>query len=363
MALRVSGFVLSAVFLVPTIGLTVEPSLPQLTKFNLHADQLPLAKILDNLKDKTGIRVENQPGEGERKLSLDLKGTTFWQAVDALASAAQARVSILPTQKRIVLVKRPAQGKLFVSHSGPFRVALKRISVSRDLESGSHKATGFFEVAWEPALQPLYLETVPQNLVVKDDKGTPLPRLDLGSSLAPVDGRIALLFEVPLPAPARATPNLGSMEGQLSAITPIRMLPFRFASLDQLAKAPVNAAMRQQTQDGITCRISKVTLANEFWNVQVTVDTPPGASRLESYQSWLSNNELVLVSPDGKRQLTRSSEAPGQTTGQRVVWNYTFTDREGQPRGKPEDWKVQYTSPAGVVVLPIPFRFTEVPLP
>ena len=40
-----------------------------------------------------------------------------------------------------------------------------------------------------------------------------------------------------------------------------------------------------------------------------------------------------------------------------------FRDKDRQARGKPGDWTLHYTTPASVVVMPIPFRFNGVPLP
>ncbi len=353
---RFLGLVFFTSFLLSP-GWTAEPSPPQPHLVTLRG-QMSLSKAIEALR----IPVMNQLGD-DPKLFLNLNAVPFWQALDTMASAAQARVAIQPREGKIALVKRSAEDHTRISTSGPFRIALKGISVSRDLESGSHQAKGQVEVVWEPSLQPFYLETRPHDLVVKDNQGNPLPDMGLGSSLAPVDGRIALLFEVPLPAPPRAVSRLSIVEGRLSSIVPTRMLRFRFGSLDQIEQAPADAAVRQQKEDGITCRISKVVLEKERWTIQVVLDTPPGANKLDTYQSWLVNNELVLMSKDGTRRLTSTSDVVESVNQRRAVVSYNFTDRDGKLRGKPGDWNVGYTTPAAVVVMPIPFRFTDIALP
>jgi len=360
MALRILPLVLVAFLLVLSCGWAADLAPPQPHTVTLSGDSIPLSKALEELKMQTGIAVEDQVGAGDKTLKLDLKNITFWQAVDTIGTAAQARVSISSGERRIALVKRSGQGKPAVSHSSLFRIALKRVSLSLDLESGSHSAVGFIEVAWEPQLQPFYLETRPQKLVVKDNKNNLLPWSGSGHSLAPVDGRTGLLFEVPLPAPARTVPKLSVIEGQFSVIAPTRMLQFRFPSLDKLQAAAPNAALRQQQQDGITCRVGKVTLIGDRWTIQMIFDAPPG-HKLESYQSWVANNELVLVSKDGKSQLTPSSLSDVVESVRQGTVTYHFTDQK--LRGKPEDWSVSCSTPAGVVEMPIPFRFTDIPLP
>lgn len=364
MAIRLFGRLFVPVFfLAACVTCPADPSPPLPHTVTLQLKKLQLSKVLADLNDQTGILVKDEREDGDPTLSLDLRDASFWKAVDTIAQSVEARVLIQPRDRKIVLVKRSRDDQTKVSYSGPFRIALRRISVSRDLESGSHQASGVVEVAWEPSLQPFYLETRPQDLLIKDDRGEPITGAGQGSSLAPVDGRIALLFDIQLPAPQRSVSRLGLIEGRFKAIVPSRMLAFRFASLDQLEKSSADAPIRQQKEEEITCRISKLTLEKDRWTIQVALDTPPGASQLDTYQSWLVNNEMVLVSKDGTRRMTSSSEVAESVNDRRALVSYNFTDRDGRLRGKPEDWTLIYTGPAGVVVMPIPFRFTEIPLP
>jgi hypothetical protein len=142
----------------------------------------------------------------------------------------------------------------------------------------------------------------------------------------------------------------------LRVIAPSRMLHLSFDPLDQLEKkAPVAV-----TQDGMTCKMTKVVLNNDRWSVQVALDYPPGGPTFESFQSWVVNNEMTLESKDGTKHLASNSYVLESSTSRRAVLTYHFTDKN---RGKPEDWKVTYRTPASIVEIPLNFTFKDIRLP
>ena len=151
------------------------------------------------------------------------------------------------------------------------------------------------EVAWEPHLLPILLETRPQSLVVRDDAGRPLPAsVGAGSSLAPVDGRISLPFDVTLPPLSRSVHSLSVLEGQLYAVAPTKMLTFTFDSVDALAKAAPGDSRLSHTQEAVVCTVNRVVAAEDHWSVEITLEYPEGNVKLDSYQSWVVNNEMYL---------------------------------------------------------------------
>ena len=319
-----------------------------------------MSKALAELARQSGTSVEDRRGGPDDEIRLDVGPTTFWPALDALAVAAGARVDLYPRDNQVALARRPVGYRPPpVSYSGLFRTAVKRVTAARDFETGADTYTALLEVAWEPHLQPLLLETSPRGLAVRAGGG-PLPAREEGSTLAPVDGRLSLAFDVPLPAVPRAAPRLTQIAGKLSAVAPSKMLTFTFDALDRLTK---DGPARRQTQDGVSCRVTGVVLSAERWTVQVAVDYPPGAVKLESYQSWVVNNEMVLVSRDGTRRLPAAGYVLDSSTGQRAVLAYHFLDKGKAVRGRPSDWRVSYRTPAGLVEVPFSFSFEDVPLP
>jgi hypothetical protein len=172
-----------------------------------------------------------------------------------------------------------------------------------------------------------------------------------------------LTFDIALPSLPRSAARIRLLEGTLSAVVPSKMLTFNFPTLDRLEKAPADAPERDRTQDGVGCRVSKVVLAKDRWTVQVSLDLPPGGKRLESYQSWVVNNEMWLEGKDGKTRLPSSDYFLNSASSRRAVLTYHFRDKGRKARGKPEDWRVVYRTPASVVEVPVKFSFKDVPLP
>jgi hypothetical protein len=344
-------------------------TMPERKTVTLQADRIRVSEALAELAKQTGVRVEDGRGVPDGAIQFHLKDATFWQALDALAAAAGARVNLYPTSGRIVLAKRGANYRLPpISYDGRFRLRVKKVTTSRDLEIANDNGHGgatdlTLEVAWDPELLPLYLETRPRSLRLVDDRNNVVTLPDEGSSLAPVDGRIGLGVDVRLPALPRSAAAIRSLEGELSMIGPSKMLTFTFATLDRLANTKATDPERQLAQEGVSCRILDVKLLPERWTLRVELLYPPGMKQLDTNQSWVVNNEMALESPDGKKRLTSTNYALESATARRAVLRYHFRDRGASLRGKPGNWRVRYRTPANLIEMPIKFAFKDIPLP
>lgn len=340
------------------------PAVPERKTITLRADKIPLRQALAELTKQSGIRIEDALGAGEEAIHLDWKQTPFWQALDALAAAGKGRVKLYPTSGRIVLAKRGADYRLPpISYDGRIRLCVKKVTTSRDLETnekGRGGATNLVvEVAWDPDLLPLYLETRPRELRYVDDGNTMHTVAEEGSTLAPVDGRIAVDIDLHLPALPRRMAAIRSLEGKLSMIGPSKMLTFTSETLDRLAQTKANDPERQLTQESVACRILDVKLLAKRWTVRVALDYPRGLKQLDTNQSWVVNNEMTLESPDGRKRLPSTHYVLESASARGAVLSYHFLDL----RGKPSDWRLRYRTPANLIEVPIPFAFKDIPLP
>jgi hypothetical protein len=320
------------------------------------------------------VTVEDRLGGQGESLTLDLPGTTFWPALDAIARAARGRVDLYPRDGKLALVRKPVgYVEPPVSYSGLFRTSVKRVTASRHMETGASAYFASLEVAWEPTLEPLFLVTSPHGLTVRDDQGHELSARKEESTNAPVDGpsvdgppvdgRFALEFDVPLPGVPRSASRLALLEGKLTAIAPSKVVTFAFDSLDRIAESAADSPLRTQSQEGVNCRIRKVQHSRDRLTVQVAIDYPPSLVKLGSYQSKVVNNEMVLESQDGSKRLTTGEYELEKATDRQAVISYHFTDKNSPQRGRPADWKVRYRTPASLVVVPLTFSFKDVPLP
>jgi hypothetical protein len=328
---------------------------------SLSGDSVLLGDALKQLAKQSGIEVldRRRKGADDPKLKIDLKNVPFWQALDTIAKQSNLRVDLYQPDGRIALVNGPHQS-MPVSYHGLFRIALKRLTATLDFETGARFYVANLEIAWEPRFQALLLESRPQGLVIKDNSGHDLRFEDEGGGKRAVDGRIATVVELRLPAPARSVKQLGLLKGGMTLVGSSKMLTFEF---DTLAKEKM-AKESKRTQDGVTVRLSKLDLAADHWTVQVTLDYPVGGPKFESFQSWVVNNQIYLKKTDGKGQFPNNGSWSTISLGSRkAVLEYHFIDKGGKKRGKPSDWKVVYRTPSPMMELPIPFEFRDLTLP
>lgn len=341
------------------------PDIPERKTITLQADKIPFSKALAELTKQTGIRIEDARGAADETIHLDWKQTPFWQALDALAASGKGRVKLYPTSGRIVLDKRGPDYRLPpICYDGRFRLCAKKVTTSRNLEISDQNGRGgatnlVVEVAWDPELLPLYLETRPHGLWMTDDSNNTQTIAEEGSALTPVDGLIAVDIDLHLPALPRRMAAIRSLEGKLSMIGPSKMLTFTFETLARLAQTKTNDPERQLAQEGVTCRILDVKLLAKRWTVRVAVDYPRGLKQLDTNQSWVVNNEMTLESPDGKKRVPSSHYVLESASARGAVLSYHFLDLHG----KPSEWRLRYRTPANLIEMPIRFAFKDIPLP
>jgi hypothetical protein len=287
-------------------------------------------------------------------LKLSVQKATFWQALEAIAKAADLRISLYQRDGQIALVDGPYRVRP-VSFSSLFRTTVKRITTVADFENDAHFTVAQLEVAWEPRLQPFLLETRPDALVVEDDQGHPLKTPETGKGQASVSGRTAMDIEMRLPAVPRSVAKIGLLKGNLRIIGPSKMLTFTF---DKLAKGA------KQKQEEVTVTVSEFTMDQERWTVGIVLDYPEGGPKFESFQSWLVHNRIALDKPGGQPfPANGGSDEVVSPDGPHAILHYHFVEANGRKLGKPEDWKLIYRTPGKIVALPVAFEFKDLRLP
>src|ERR1700722_8462773 len=147
------------------------PAAPKPRSVSFKFDKVSPKQALAELTRQTGVTVEDRlAGPGET-FPLAPPKSSFWPALDAIARSARARVDLYPRDGPLALVPRPAgYADPPVSYSGLVRTSVKRITASRHFDTGASAYSVALEVAWEPTLEPLLLETSPRTLTVRDDK-------------------------------------------------------------------------------------------------------------------------------------------------------------------------------------------------
>ena len=126
----------------PTAGKELEPR-----TVTLQGKDITLKGALTALFKQTGNRVaDRRQVKNETRLKLNLEKATFWQALDAVAREADARVSLYEQDGALALVDGPYR-EVPVSYNGLFRTTVKRIDLTRMLEADAHFAIIHLEIA------------------------------------------------------------------------------------------------------------------------------------------------------------------------------------------------------------------------
>jgi hypothetical protein len=349
----------------PALPTELDPKL-----FTLQGKEILLSNALAELEKQTGNHVDDRRASKDEalKIKLDLQKVTFWQALDAIAKEADAKVSVFERDGKISLADGPHIA-LPVSHSGLFRVTAKRINTYRALDTDSHLMDIFLEVAWEPRFQPLLMETRPESMEAQDDKGRNLEIPDEGKQPAAVNEKKATEVQIRLPAAQRSAGKLTSFKGKLAAMGPSKTLTYTF---DKLTPVEKKEDAKKLTQDGVTVQIRQLKTEGEAedqtWTIAILLEYPGDGPKFESFQSWVVNNAIYLEKEkDGvKQQFPRNLgyEVDEQSDNKALII-YRFGDDPANNLvlGKLADWKLVYKTPGKIAEIPIPFEFKDLPLP
>jgi hypothetical protein len=343
----------------------------------ITGDGIPLGKALEQVESQSGVRIVNLLGaDDEPKLKLDLRDASFWEAVDRIADAADAQLELYRADGQVALVRRYRDRnsplKPVISRHGPFRVSLRKLSAHNHFTTGARGYTGYFEVAWEPGIQPYFLQTIPQKLVVQDDRGRKVPGGG-GSSWERVKDPRAASFDVALPALPRATARGGVLSGEFALRGPGRIATFRFpagdskdatlADLDAVLTKTGKPVTVSAGEGMTTCSLEQVKLGVRAWSVEIRTTLPASGPDFSSHETWYANNEAYLLALDGKTRLYPTGLEHQVGDARKAVTVYHFADSPAGRRGAATDWTLVFRAPASMVERAIPFEFRDVPLP
>ncbi len=336
------------------------PSAPPVHIVSLKTSSMPLDEVLGKLSMESSIPVRAAAEVGMPAISLNLEKVPFWKALDTIATQADARPYLYSRDGKIVLQKGKRDSGQPISYSGPFRVALQRISAVHNFETGTRDMTALVQVAWEPSLLPLYIQTRATQVEIHDGKDRPVEPAQQGSVLVSTTGRMAISLDLPLPSLPRSEAKLALLKGQFLVRAPSKMLTFTLGNVEKLSQGTFPVVLREE---GTNCQVNSIMLRNKRWTIDVTYTLPPGGPTFESYESWIGNSQMYLLNQKTRRTVMATASELEDSSSRRAHIRYHFEDTGNERRGNPGDWTVFYHAPAAITEWPVPFRFTEIPLP
>ncbi len=150
-------------------------------RITLSAKDLTAKEIFEAIAKQTGYRIEYGGNGGvEAKHSFEFNNTPFWQAIDAVATAAGCN-AVSEYEDDIVRIYNQEVVNPYVAYSGPFRFIATGISSNRNVQLAGISRRGdtprvneyinlSFQIQSEPK-NPMMGMMVPELLEAKDEFG------------------------------------------------------------------------------------------------------------------------------------------------------------------------------------------------
>jgi hypothetical protein len=330
---------------------------------SLHVQNAPLAEVLAEIEKQTGnklIDYRRQFGQqvDDVAVTLDLDRVPFWQAVDKLNAAAGLTTYAFGGEDGLALVARTANegpadlDRNHVVYCGAFRVKVRRLTTSRNLDAAAGELQVELEAAWEPRLRPLFLTVAAKNLSLFDDADRRLSPTNPDLVLeVPPQGRASQVeVRFTTAAPRREAKSLRRFRGSFDVLLTAEMHTFRFKLLAEHQR-------EQQRAAAVTVVLEPSRKINTLLELPIRIRYENPVNALESHRAWFYKNPAYLESEDGAKTSPGSTELARQSN-EELSLNLMFVD--------PGDLSTKtfvYQTPADIVSLPIEFEFADLPLP
>jgi hypothetical protein len=241
-------------------------------------------------------------------------------------------------------------------YSGAFRFALQQVVCRRSFTVGEEESfcDTMLTLQVEPRLKPIQLELPADGLSARDDQGDELAYRGPGTSYLTFDGDS---FELGMPlrwsSPPRTATTIQELAGTLhvTLLASVKNVTFRdlTRARDVVVKHPE-----------VVVTLSTFDTSDEgVWRANVIIQRTGELQEPDSYLQSSLKNEIFLVTADGTR-IPQNGGLSEQDLGDgRIETEYLFVDVGGSPT----EYELLVVVPAGVVRVPVPFRFQQIPLP
>ncbi len=344
------------VALLPVLANAAGPAGITASAVSLKRSSITLLDALKEVEKQTGNAIEDwRPRRGQLvtnpTLALDFERVPFWQALDAIARKADVNIYPYTGTGAIGILKGPASAAA-ASYSGPFRVAIKRLTAVLDLETGNRYLDAAMELAWEPRSHPLLLKlgTEPVKSAADGEALKGVPQTVRGDIR--LVGQQAVEVPLRLPAPPRSAKALKQVEGGFQVLIAPGTVSFRFDD-------PAASEGQTQKQARVAAALTRFRSERGVWTVTVELKYPADALDLESHQIWAVQDTL-RVEKEGKPVAVKNlGRDVNVKEGNAIEITYRLSNVPADSRGS----ALIYEAPAVPVLYPVRFKFDNVALP
>jgi hypothetical protein len=314
-----------------------------------------LTDILKALPAQTGLAVDAAGLDLAAQGPGGLNQVPFWTALEQVAAKAGARITLGNHGRRISLVKRSGPPPPS-SVSGPFRVVVRQVRPTLDLETGLTFTELTLDLHWEPRFPVFRIDSQPTLTAIEDDRNSKLTALTARSRTPPTGAQFTTSIRIH--GVPRSATKLNRVSGSFTVTASPRMLAFTFPDLAGSFPMP-GTLPAGETENRVRVVLRRFEKVGDLWEAEFELTYPPAGPEFESFESWITENRARLVTPDRSRTLNPVDEDVPET-GRRTVAIYRF---KGVDPGNRAGWSLVYETPAPLVEFPVRFDLKEIPLP
>lgn len=333
------------------IPLLLAADSPPGSRVSLDARQRTLGQAAAEIARQANVAIDTERADADRPISLTLNSLPFWEALDRLARAADHRINVTAQGAKVALTRGPHR-PIPTSITGPFRFAVRDTKGHLKLETGVAQTDVIIDVAWEPSFKAYYLELDP-NSVTASAANRPLTVISEGATRVPVTSATPEIT-IKLRDVPREVKQL-SVGGQVKFLGTSQMLQFAFALSEEKPT---------QQRAEVTGTLTSFRKNVRLWTAVLELDYPRDMPELESFQSFLLDNEAWLRRGDGTKFPVKKFELGFPRQGKFPITYYIQEiEKDGPVLGDLKDWQLVVRVPGRIVEVKVPFRLQDVPLP
>lgn len=316
--------------------------------------EFTLTEALEGIRDQTGNDFEPLRDDGSKaEIALDAVG--YWQAIGELLTRFPAwQLDPLRggDKLRLAPVESDAANSIPVSISGPFRIEILRVALSKDF---ARPPLGDLDlvlrVRWEPRLAPLSVLLDLEELEVKaaatrlgSRAGTPRIESIVTGNRGWVD------CDLSLDVPPRTAEHLDRLAGALTVTLPTPAVEFRFDKLTESRQVAKRTGSTVVT-------LERSERQEELDAVLIRVRFDEAAGSLESHRTWIYDSPARLVDAMGNETPFFTYETTLRREDE-VGIRYLFPKRDDFG-----SLVFAYRVPSAILAIPVTYEFERVPLP
>jgi WD40 repeat protein len=339
------------------------------TRVGLKLNGATIEEAVKALARQAGMPLTYQPRQRSvppprKKITLELNGVPFWEALDQLCEAAELVYSMRYTASgpalRLLDGMPPPRGR--ITYAGPFRLQATGVSSSQSLAllnkgaNRSRQLTLTINQRVEPA-NAILLGFAPRVLEARDAAGQSLQSKSPSRLIGSTSPGVPILgYSVPLQVPRQP----GGQLRDFRAVLPVEVM-LRRQDLITIGDLPLSRARRQTFQGAGGIHLTLEDVRSEAGQVQV--DLSMKGPSTWTYDGRLSSFELQDAQGRRYRPIARLLDRrPTEARAEDVPWEWKGRISFRVPGGPASCCRLTFFSFERRRV-ELPFAFHDLPLP